>query len=312
MPTVKEPVISVVIPTFNRCNLLINCLLALEQQTFPFKNFEIIVVDDGSTDQTENMVGDFIKKTKSNCKYYKIKHSGPSRARNKGIEMAKGEIIAFTDDDCIPAPDWLENIYNTFILNRKLLAVGGKTITFNNHITPFSHWIEDDHPYSFPSCNIAVLKNVLIQINGFDENLFPNEDWDLVFKIRKIGKIIYNPKVIVIHPPVSKKFFYFVKKLKNLDTEFILFKKHKELYKSSVQKNPWRVIYYHHFFVQAYLKLKRFRKLIFKKPLLFIKFLTLLITQRLYLLILFPHFLKKYFEKQSHFNSSNNYILFGL
>ncbi len=99
--------ISIIVPTLNRMSSLRETLVALTTQTYAAR--EVIVVDDGSTDGTEMMVRQF-----SDVKYLRQENRGPAAARNRGSREARGEIIAFTDDDCVPPLNWLEQIVRGF------------------------------------------------------------------------------------------------------------------------------------------------------------------------------------------------------
>ena len=103
-----NPLISVIIPTFNSAQRLRKCLYALTKQTI--SQYEIIVCDDGSRDNTKEVVKKFKK-----VRYIQIPHSGsPGKVRNEGAKKAKGKILAFTDDDCYPSKDWLKNAVKYF------------------------------------------------------------------------------------------------------------------------------------------------------------------------------------------------------
>src|SRR5262245_46024865 len=96
------PFVSVIIPVYNNPDGLRRCLHALEAQTYPKSRYEIIVVDNGSDTPPADMVRAFDRVTL-------LEEAVPSSyaARNRGLAQARGEVIAFTDSDCIPAPDWL-------------------------------------------------------------------------------------------------------------------------------------------------------------------------------------------------------------
>ncbi|CAG0970165.1 partial heptose III glucuronosyltransferase, partial [Gammaproteobacteria bacterium] len=94
---------SVVIPTFNRKDILRQCLKSLQAQDFT--DFEVLVVDGGNDGTEEMLAREF-----PGFRYLREERSGPSVARNLGIEQATGEIVAFTDDDCLPPPDWLSKM----------------------------------------------------------------------------------------------------------------------------------------------------------------------------------------------------------
>lgn len=103
--------ISIIIPVWNRKDKIILSLRSIERQTF--KNIEVIIVDDGSTDETVDVINEFIRQSKLNIKLYKINHSGVSIARNYGIDKSTGKYIFFLDsDDYIFKSSFLEDVYN--------------------------------------------------------------------------------------------------------------------------------------------------------------------------------------------------------
>jgi glycosyltransferase involved in cell wall biosynthesis len=116
--------VSVVIPTCNRREVLARCLVALAAQSYP--RFEIVVVDDGSTDDTPAMLADFAAKhnqieLRTICNE---RHCGANASRNRGIREARGDIIAFLDSDCIAEPDWLEKLIAEFDSPRVAAVTG--------------------------------------------------------------------------------------------------------------------------------------------------------------------------------------------
>jgi len=283
--------ISVIVPTHNRAEHLANCLRALARQQFPAADAEVIIIADGCTDRTAAVAAAAIA-DRPNWRLIETERRGAAGARNTGILAAQGTLIAFTDDDCLPREDWLARIASGFVARPEVLALGGRTVTEQEKVTPLSHWVEDDLPYSFPSCNLAVRRRALWLVGGFDPRFFPNEDWDLTFALQEIGQMAYDPELVVLHPPRPERLTKLVKAVNALDTEFLLAAKHPVAYRRSVHRSPWRVIYYHQFFVQAALKLWRFRKLPLSKPRQFVSLMILLAGQRLYLVCLFPHFLR--------------------
>lgn len=103
--------ISIIIPVWNREDKVLLSLQSIERQTF--KNLEVIIVDDGSTDNTVNVINDFIEGTDLDIKLYPIEHSGVSIARNYGIDKSTGKYIFFLDsDDYIFKSNFLEDVYN--------------------------------------------------------------------------------------------------------------------------------------------------------------------------------------------------------
>ena len=121
MSRVDNSTVSIVVPVYNSAKTLPACLESLS--AIDYSNYEIIIVDDGSTDNTQEMCESY-----PSIKYVKLTNGGPSRARNKGIELASGEFVAFTDGDCIVNPNWLTELSKGFI-ESKVAGVGGDQIS---------------------------------------------------------------------------------------------------------------------------------------------------------------------------------------
>jgi glycosyltransferase involved in cell wall biosynthesis len=200
--------ISVVVPTHNRGRGLSACLQALQTQDYP--TYEIILSDDGSTDNTAEVVARYPR-----IKYIKHENRGPAAARNRGIEQARGEIVAFTDDDCRVPTDWLSRLVDGFQRYPEVAGVGGfldppdEVVTHSlfaryERFTSFNLYRQsqmemvgglEDYPGGGTS-NIAYHKTVLDQLGGFDE-WFPYpaaEDHDLRVRVHQLGyKLLYLP-----------------------------------------------------------------------------------------------------------------------
>jgi GT2 family glycosyltransferase len=204
-----EPRISVVIPVHNSRETIGKCLESLGRLDHP--SFETIIVDDGSTDDTAEICESY-----GRVRVIRASKGGPSRARNIGIEAARGEFVAFTDGDCIVDPMWLTELEKGFV-SSDVAGVGGdqqspedesdfgrmiqdffKTIGFvTGYIKTHEHAIETEHN---PSCNSIYRKSVLTETGGFDEALWPGEDVDLDRRITGAGYgLRYNPAAIVRH-----------------------------------------------------------------------------------------------------------------
>ena len=185
-------VVSVVIPTCNRVQSLKYCLHALERQTVPLDFFEIIVVDDGSEDETQDFIQTFSQICKRKVIYYRQNNSGPSFARNCGIRHASGKLIAFTDDDCLPTAAWLEELISALPNDKKCAGVGGKIVRKRNSL--ISRYIDDagamEHKEKHNQVQYLVTANALFrastldEVGGFDTKItWPGgEDPDLSFR----------------------------------------------------------------------------------------------------------------------------------
>src|SRR5436853_6276283 len=122
--------VSVVIPTYKRPALLVKCISQLAQQSFHKNEYEVIVVTDGIDFNTVKELTEFIRKHPFfNLSCYNLNQKkGPAAARNKGAYNAKGELILFTDDDCLPQQDWIAAYWNAYqAFNRQAAAFTGKT-----------------------------------------------------------------------------------------------------------------------------------------------------------------------------------------
>lgn len=190
--------ISVIIPTFNTVSTIEKCLKGLKNQTF--KPVEIIIVDDESKDGLDIEV-DRIKhglKIK-NLILLKQKHKGVSVARNLGAKKARGNILAFTDSDCIPSKDWLKNISAVFD-DPQIGAVGGGYCcgidnsfwqTFSCEELIFRRRKRPQFVKTLLSNNMACRRNVFWEAGGFSKKYPVCEDMLLAYKISLQNKIIW-------------------------------------------------------------------------------------------------------------------------
>ncbi len=191
--------ISVIIPTRNRLTLLKRAIKSVLAQTL--NNIEIIVVDDCSTDGTEN----YIRNEKIDClRYIRLEYkSGGAAARNSGIKEAKGKHIAFLDDDDEWLPDKLQKQLDCFGKNKDIgICYTGRRIIRNDdsikglaRTYSFSHPSDEDHYRAIMKDNfvgvtssVMIPRDILLQINGFDEKLPCYQDYELFIRILKNNK----------------------------------------------------------------------------------------------------------------------------
>lgn len=202
--------ISVVVPTYNRRADLVRCLMALRNQTYPKNSFEVVVVEDGSLTD----VGDFVRSLGRNFTYFWQDHKGPAAARNQGIEKARGETVAFTDDDCAAPHDWLAKLADGYWRHPAVAGVGGfmeapEEVLAVNPFARYESFItrqvygagekEVLGGFEVPTGgtnNISYKKELLSRVGGFDE-AFPvaaGEDADLKKRICDLGyALLYLP-----------------------------------------------------------------------------------------------------------------------
>jgi GT2 family glycosyltransferase len=188
-PAGFAPRTSVVVPTYNRACLLDRLLCALGQCHEPDGGFEVIVVDDGSTDDTGAVVRNA---GLANIQYLRQGNAGAAAARNRGWQSARGEIVAFTDDDCVPSPEWLVELTQAFD-DRRPVAVGGAIVPLvPGFLAQFvqaerlvGHGGDASSVGYLVTANAAFSREVLARVGGFDER-FPGaagEDTDLTYRL---------------------------------------------------------------------------------------------------------------------------------
>lgn len=210
MQTVRDNAVTVIVPTYRRPRQLKACLEALAKQTLA-DPWEVIVVDDGSPEPPDPSVERLI--TDQGWRVIRQANAGPSAARNRGARDARGEFIAFTDDDCLPEPTWLE-VLERAARQRPGALVGGTT--FNGLTEDFfastsqlivdvvyEHFNADpDNGYFLASNNVLCARERFLEIGGFDEG-FPRagaEDRDLCDRWRtKCWPIVWRPDARVEH-----------------------------------------------------------------------------------------------------------------
>ena len=202
----KADIFSIVIPAYNSSKLLLRCLETLEKQSASKTEFEVTVADDGSTDETLEMLSRFKAKTELNLQWTSIPNSGPGNARNAGVSMSVGLWIGFIDADVIPDIDWVQNAIQLIQQKPDAGAFEGRTeVTQLNLATPFTHQTENTDGGRYPTCNFLVRRN-LANFNPAYRIAF-REDTDLAFSILASGySIIFAPELIVEHPPLSSSY----------------------------------------------------------------------------------------------------------
>lgn len=203
----KENIIgfSVIVPAFNSGKTLPFCLEALERQGLGRERFEIIVVDDGSTDDTAALVQRF------DIRYVFQENHGPASARNAGVDVASGEIVLFTDADCMPSSDWIEEMVRPFS-DSDVVAVKGRYRTRQTQLMARFVQMEFEDRYNMlqrhstidmiDTYSAAFRKDVFQRMGRFDSR-FPkanNEDTELSYRLASAGcKMVFNPKAVVFH-----------------------------------------------------------------------------------------------------------------
>jgi len=243
MSTKQKIKVSVIIPTYNRCRSLKFTLESLADLDFPRREFEVVVVDNNSKDNTLSVVRQFSKKN-SAVRYVKELRLSLTLARHTGAKIAKGEILSYIDDDVVVDKKWLSAVIDVFKQNKKVGIVSGpilpkfetKPPDWIKKYYPMSSWLslldegKEEHETSYAfGPNFSIRKKVLNLVGGFPADTIGIEaenrpgvvekiyvgsgDVGLCNKVEKAGyRIIYAPKALVHHviPPVrlTKKWWH--------------------------------------------------------------------------------------------------------
>lgn len=210
--------LSVVIPTYNRAGILPRCLRALFDQRDVDVAWEIIVVDDGSADETPEVVAALTNESPVSLRYVQQPNRGPAAARNRGIRIAGGRLVFMTDSDVLATPELL-SAHLAMHACHPQPAVGVLGLVRwapELEVTPFMRWWEDarfrfnrllegtetiNHTY-FYTCNVSVKRSFLMARGLFDER-FPSaayEDTELAYRLRQHGfKLEFAPEALAYH-----------------------------------------------------------------------------------------------------------------
>lgn len=235
--------VSVVIPTCRRNDLLRRCLTAVLAQSMPAACYEVIVIDDGGDGSACELVHSLAEQATSGptlrCASTQNRR-GPAAARNLGWHMARGEVIAFTDDDTIPSPDWL--LCGLGALRPGVAAVSGRvTVPTRGALTDFERMTKGLEQGEFVTANAFVRRRTLFQLRGFDERFRRawREDSDLQFRILASGGRISRAEgAVVRHPVRAVPWGVSLAQQRNVFFDALLYKKHRELYRLKIRPHP--------------------------------------------------------------------------
>ena len=215
----NRPLISVVVAAYNEEEYLPRCLTAVTSQNFPKEEYEIVVVDNNSTDKTAEIAKSF------GARVIREEKQGNTYAISRGMNEAKGEIIANTDADTVVAPDWLNRIKEIFEDPKVVAATGTANMDTGNR---FFNWLSGDFYEGFlkfnfllgkthiTGFNMVVRRSAFEKIGGINEKFTMSSDVDLGLRMGKVGKVVLSSKLKATtsvrrweSSPLSTLFAYF-------------------------------------------------------------------------------------------------------
>jgi GT2 family glycosyltransferase len=209
--TDPTPLVSIVIPTRNRRDALVRCLDGIRDLSSPAGDFEVVIVDDGSDHPLDDAVRPF--QDRLQVRLVRQQNAGPATARNAGARHAAGAVLAFTDDDCVPDPDWLTELLRCQEQDPDAI-VGGDTVNAvtGNLCSQASQDLvsylydyyqsKQGHPAFFTSNNMMVRRDTFLAMGGFDTSfrLAAGEDRELCDRWLAAGYPLRNaPRAIIRH-----------------------------------------------------------------------------------------------------------------
>ncbi len=206
---------SIIVPAYNAEKTIDFCLHALFSQSVSRDKYEVILVDDGSTDATASIVSSYP------VVYHLQENKGPAAARNQGAFLAEGDIILFTDADCVPDHHWIEQMAAPFMKEDQVSGVKGAYRTRQTLLTARFAQAEFEDRFDLlqksrfidmvDTYSAAFKKEIFLEVGGFDPS-FPvanNEDTELSYRLVSMGhRLVFNPLAVVYHthPDTLKKY----------------------------------------------------------------------------------------------------------
>jgi glycosyltransferase involved in cell wall biosynthesis len=228
-PTVT---ISVIVPVYNAEETISSCLKSLFEQSIPKTRYEIIVVDDGSTDHTRDIVTGFDV-------HYMFQHNqGPASARNQGAHAASGELILFTDSDCIPSFNWIEEMIHPFD-HSEITGVKGAYRTIQKSVVARFAQMEFEDRYDLlqkrsyidmvDTYSAAYRKHIFLSMGLFDQRFTAANGEDMDFSCRLFAagyRLVFNPNAIVFHKHADRIGAYLNTKFRRAYWRMSVYQKH--------------------------------------------------------------------------------------
>jgi GT2 family glycosyltransferase len=211
---VRQPQVSIVVPTYNRLPRLRHVISALEQQQYPAEDYEVVVVSDGSRDGTDDYLAGL--RSDRNVRWFSQANRGPAAARNAGVEKASGEFVVFVDDDVVAHPQLLtQHMQAHRGADRDVVVFGPLLSPEGFSMAPWVRWEQEmlmkqyralldgvwqPSPRQFYTGNASVRRAHVLAAGGFDENFRRAEDVELAYRLANRGLgFVFNMEAVGLH-----------------------------------------------------------------------------------------------------------------
>lgn len=247
------PEFSVVIPTCQHPALLLKCLDALGRQRLARDQFEIIIVDDGNSSSIATAVALFTRQVAQSGGALEVRYlaqpqqRGYAAARNRGWKAARGRVVAFTDDDCLPQPDWLFAALTSFRRGAQVVT-GQMRLTMpgdSSQCDAKTLYVETGE---FTSANCFCRKSALERVGGFEEAFDSawREDSDLQFSFIRSGiPISQCPEAVVVHPMRETPWYTSLTNERKNRYDALLYKRHPALFRQRIDTDRGLILEYY-------------------------------------------------------------------
>jgi GT2 family glycosyltransferase len=205
----SQPSVSIIVPTYQRAGYLPHLFDALARQVYPSNRLELIVVDNSSTDDTEDVVRCWRTVLPFPVRFHRKENNGPAASRNVGAKLANGDVVVFTDSDCVPTPHWMPNAIREIRAGAEVVCgpmIG--LVRAGDGAVQFKQTPSDDGTY--PSGNMWFVREWFDKLGGFNERfgiypwggLVAGEDTDLAWRAKRAGADLrWAANAIVGHQP---------------------------------------------------------------------------------------------------------------
>jgi GT2 family glycosyltransferase len=207
------PKASIIIPTFNRLARLKSVITALEKQTVPLGDFEVIMISDGSKDGTDEYLQGYTQPL--DLKAHFQQNQGPAAARNLGISQASGEIVIFLDDDVVPEPELVHEHIQAHAEADNIVVLGPMLTPTDMHLSPWTQWEQEmlakqyaametgqwqPTARQFYTGNSSIARHHLVTSGGFDPSFRRAEDVELAYRLEQAGlRFVFQPRAAGHH-----------------------------------------------------------------------------------------------------------------